>query len=721
MRTTLMAVLALTSIGAQAQSKPIAEFAKDAAGGPSVAVAMGDKLFFSAYDELNGRELWITDGTSEGTHVVKDIRPGNASGVAEYFELSAIAVDDVLYFRADDGVSGSELWRSDGTESGTTLVKDIQGGPNGSGPGMFAQVDGMLFFTAFTGSQLWRSNGSAAGTQLVRSFTVVTWLYGHQGTLFFAGDPDNTGQELWRSNGTFNTTERVKDLNGVVGASLPINFHSAGDLLYFDAITDTGWELWRTDGTEDGTLLVKDINPGGANGSLDGYSNVTKTNISDTLYFRANDGVNGGQLWRTNGSEASTVRVSDLPDGVDTYCKFPIVDGQVLMNNYLTDHWWAYDPSTDTTLQSGYPSGYYFNMLEGKYAFLDDAMFYAGKDTAFGCELWRADGTLGDEHRAQESHFTDNWLPGAGQPFTNILGVLNGQVLFTSARSAYDLDVALFSHDPISIDCPAPYLALSVPIPGDGLHVLFDRQSEFGEHEVRYRMPGSQLWEITSTGTGLAELDVDLSLPWEYNVKLNCTGGSSTWSPLFTYDPSDGPMDPDSYASILGDRAEDATTMRIYWTRTALQVGMQMRYRPYADTNAPWTMASNATGMRRLTDLQPATLYTYEYRFNNGGGWTDWSYTPLYFATGTSDISTGIRSSRSDRLVAWPDPASDRLHINGLAQGTYTMRIMDAKGRYIANGIMTDGQIEVGFLMPGSYLIEIAGKKQRQVVRFMKM
>jgi ELWxxDGT repeat protein len=188
------------------------------------------------------------------------------------------------------GSTGSELWRTDGTEAGTWLVKDIDPGFYGSGPGGFAEVDGMLFFTAYTGSQLWRSNGTEAGTQLVRSFSVATNLYGHQGTLYFSGDPDNTGQELWRSNGTFNTTERVKDLNGAIGASLPINFHGAGSLVYFDAATDAGWELWRSDGTEEGTWMVKDINPGGANGTLYGYADKLMAHLGDTLYFRADDG-----------------------------------------------------------------------------------------------------------------------------------------------------------------------------------------------------------------------------------------------------------------------------------------------------------------------------------------------------------------------------------------------------------------------------------------------
>lgn len=719
LRTALVPLLALNVGLSSGQSTPIAEFATDAAGGPSAAVAMGGKLYFTAYDEAHGRELWVTDGSSEGTYLVKDIKPGIGSGLTDIFDLLALAVDDELYFRADDGVSGNELWRSDGTEAGTTLVKDLQGGFYGSNPGSFAEVDGMLFFTAFSGSQLWRSNGTASGTQLVRTFSVATWLFGHQGTLYFAGDADNTGQELWKSNGTFNTTERVRDLNGAIGASLPVNFHSAGDLLYFDAVTGTGWELWRTDGTEEGTLLVKDINPGGANGTLNSYANVAKANLGDTLYFRANDGLHGHQLWRTNGTEASTVRVSNLPDGVDASCRFPINAGQVLMNNYITDRWWAYDPATDTTLQTNYPSAYYFNWA-GKYVFLEQSLFYAGKDTAYGCELWRADGQAGDAHRTQETHFTDNWLATAEQPFTSLLGSTYGKVLFTQARSAYNLHVPMFSHDPAGMYCPPPYSALGIPVAGAGLHVVIARWADYGEKLVRYRPPGSLLWETTTTNTGFAELDVDAGQPLEFSVKVDCDGAWSEWSPLFSYDPAQVPTGLYQEGSIVADRGENATTMRIYWTRTPQVVAMQLRYRPYATPGQPWQFASDTTGMRRLTNLEPETLYTYDYRFNDGTVWSPWSSASLYFTTHTPDLTTAIGTNDAVSLSVMPNPAMDHLYVRGVGDAVEQAVILDELGRAVWRGPVVNGMLSIGHLQAGSYVLVLQSEGRVRKARFVR-
>ena len=724
MRTLIIVVLVFCTLLASAQSTPIAEFAKDQSGGPSASVAMGGRLFFAAYDAVHGRELWTTDGTSTGTYLVKDVQPGIGSGLAAYFELLAFAVGDVLYFRADDGSSGPELWRTDGTEAGTQLVKDIQSGAFGSGPGGFAEVNGTLFFTAFTGTQLWRSNGTANGTQLVRSFSVASSLYGHQGSLYFAGDPDNTGQELWKSNGTFGTTERVKDLNGVIGASLPINFHSAGDLLYFDAATDTGWELWATDGTQEGTYLVKDINPGGANGTLDSYSNVAMANRGDTLYFRANDGIHGHQLWRTNGTEASTVRVSNLPDAVDASCAFPVVNDKILVNNYVVDRWWSYDPVSDTTLETGYPSAYYFNAYEfipNKYAFVDGAMLYAGKDTAYGCELWRSDGTWDDAHRTQETNSTDNWTPLSTQQFNSILGTVNGLVLFTQARTPYDPStVALFSHDPaIEFPCRAPQTSFCVSVEAGYLTVLCDRISNYGLLTVRYRQPGSSIWETVDTNGGYAELPVDATLSWEYNVRNECDGVYSDWSPLFTYDPATQPEP--TGASILADRSNEADAVSIYWTRTATHTNMKMRYRPYRDINAPWVEANNATGRRRLTELVPLTLYEYEYRFRSNGIWTDWSATPLYFATQTLDISTATEAQDAFRITVSPNPATKELRIAGLPPGDNVALVLDALGHTVTKGTVKNSLLETQNLHPGHYILVVQVQGEKHRIRFVKL
>jgi ELWxxDGT repeat protein len=700
----------------RAQSDLLTTFGTDQYGGPSTSVKLNDLLFFSAYDDIHGRELWCTDGTAAGTHMVKDIQPGSDNGIGDYFQLTSGVMDGILYFRGNDGVSGIELWRSDGTEAGTYLLKDVNAGPFDSSVGYLTAVNGTLFFTAGAGSQLWRSDGTTAGTELVRSFVSVASLCAFNNRLYFAADPDNSGAELWKSNGTSVGTVLVKDINGAFGASLPCNFHATTNALYFMASTDLGWELWKTTGTSASTVLVKDINPGGGNGILSSYSDVVTTSLGDTLYFRANDGVNGYQLWRTTGTEASTMRLSELPDQVDAYCTYPIVEGRVMFNNYAVSHWWQYDPATDAVTESGYPFFYFFNTYANKGLFIDGSFCYAGKDTLYGCELWRAEGAAGDEHHVQETHLVDNWSPGTIQGFNSILGNLGRTVLFIQARTAYDTRMPLFSYDLDGGTCVPPGLIIAVPHDANALDLVWNRIAEDGQYEVHYRHPGAADWSTVSSARGYAQLTVASAQAWEYQVRYLCGSEWSSWSGTQTYDPA-AASPPGTLPAILADRDEDLTTMRIYWTRTPDYTNMQMRYRPYWQPAEPWTNASNGTGMRRLTDLLPGTLYEYQYRFGTAGAWAEWFPTSLYFVTRGTDIATGIDVVTAGNAVLYPNPSTGVVHIEGPLASAASVTIYDGMGCIVWKGLSQNGTLDLSLLRTGAYAMKLSkdGHSVRQM------
>src|SRR3990172_2989508 len=187
---------------------------------PYYLTAVGNTLFFVAIDETHGDELWRSDGTEAGTEMVKDIFPGKFNSHPE----NLTNVNGTLFFMASDGIHGEELWRSDGTEAGTAMVKDIIPGSGGSA-GVYSPdwvvFDGKVFFIAndgVHGDELWRSDGTEAGTEMVKDIFPGKFnshpenLTNVNGTLFFMASDGIHGEELWRSDGTEAGTAMVKDI-----------------------------------------------------------------------------------------------------------------------------------------------------------------------------------------------------------------------------------------------------------------------------------------------------------------------------------------------------------------------------------------------------------------------------------------------------------------------------------------------------------------------------
>ena len=134
---------------------------------PSYLTAVGNTLYFEAGDGTNGNELWKSDGTASGTMMVKDIRSGGTGS----YPSRLTAVGNTLYFGANDGINGYELWKSDGTASGTVMVKDINSGSMQQfSPLSHSRWQHPLFPSRRRNqrNELWKSDGTASGTVMVK-------------------------------------------------------------------------------------------------------------------------------------------------------------------------------------------------------------------------------------------------------------------------------------------------------------------------------------------------------------------------------------------------------------------------------------------------------------------------------------------------------------------------------------------------------------------------
>lgn len=334
--------------------------ASSASGGGDLAALGNGKVLFAATDGTHGTELWVTDGTAAGTELVKDINTGSGSSLSNSADITALGNGKAL-FSANDGTHGYELWVTDGTAAGTSLVKDLSPysgyevpyiGSNSFPHSITALGNGKALFSAYDGGYvgLWVTDGTYGGTTEVARQTNATdvtvlgngkavfssyglWVTdgmsgpGHtyqlpsgsnplyitalgNGTALFAG----SGRALWVTDGTSAGTSLVKDINpgspnDIVGGITALGngkalFAGYGGFTY-------GVELWVTDGTAAGTVLLKDIAPAS---SSSGPANITAIGNGKAV-FVAGDDTHGRELWVTDGTAAGTYQVRDINPG----------------------------------------------------------------------------------------------------------------------------------------------------------------------------------------------------------------------------------------------------------------------------------------------------------------------------------------------------------------------------------------------------------------------
>lgn len=233
--------------------------------------------------------LWKTEGAAAGAVRIRSL-PWLSIGGTPITPVPGAGESGVAFFASGSlAPEGRELWKTDGTEAGTTIVRDIVPGPGGSSP-----------------SQI-----TAAGVE-------------HDGrarVYFVAGTPE-AGAELWTSDGTFDGTRRVIDLApGAASAQIQnlcaaLREQGPGSATtaraFFTAQPGPGGaRLFTSDGTEVGTFALPPVNALGDAA----IGNLTPTRRGGKVYFTADDGVHGLELWVSDGTPEGTAMVQDLWPG----------------------------------------------------------------------------------------------------------------------------------------------------------------------------------------------------------------------------------------------------------------------------------------------------------------------------------------------------------------------------------------------------------------------
>ena len=299
-------------------SVPTAGARIDGVDDPAAAFAeLGGHRYFRATTLGAGAELWRTDGTAAGTTLVADLEPGPAG--SEPSELTVVGGE--LFFVATTAAHGSELWKSDGTAAGTVLVHDLVAGPGGSDPGNLIALGGKLCFgatTAAAGREPWVTDGTAAGSGLLAQtgfgnldggFLRPTLGAGGGYVLFHVLAGPGASPALWRTDGTPAGTFALASMAPGAGTSdLSSGFHLGGDTLLALPTIAHGTELWRTDGTVAGTSLAHEFAAGAADG-MEPLGPRAAAVHGGLLHLAARDGAGELRLFATDGTSAGTSQV----------------------------------------------------------------------------------------------------------------------------------------------------------------------------------------------------------------------------------------------------------------------------------------------------------------------------------------------------------------------------------------------------------------------------
>jgi ELWxxDGT repeat protein len=406
---------------------------------PSNFTSFAGQVYFSAYTQETGFELFRFDGTNVSlaaniNDTVDDIGfgvlEGNDSVPSYLTELNG-----TLFLSAFEPRRGAEVWKYDGNAA--SRVSDINADandtvkflPKSSWPQELVVMDNRLYFSATSRTnppdyELWQFDGATVSPAAnIRADLGTDYgsypqgLTAFDGSLFFMANDGTTGWELYRHNSAGAT---LMDLNTADGdnSSYPKYFTALGTNLYFQAFTgEAGFELWKTDGTR--AEMAANI-AAGANSSYPQEMTIYR----GAVYFRATDDSNGFELWKYDGTSATLA--ADINPGGDGAPK----EMHVFNNNLFfaandgVHGWelWKYDGTNAlmvTDLNTGgdaFPNGLHVHA---------GYLYFSATTPETGYELFKYDGN--------EVSLAADLNPGAGDSFPRFLHSFNDQLIFSAA------------------------------------------------------------------------------------------------------------------------------------------------------------------------------------------------------------------------------------------------------------------------------------------------
>ena len=557
--------------------------------------------YFISGHEYPTYTLWRTDGTPNGTSVVKSFMP--ESGVQNVYSLRRL--DNLLTFITVTDRTTLTLWRSDGTTEGTAPLKTFQLQDGfGFGLGEIFTTGNHLFFVIVgnNGNALWRSDGTTDGTFLLSEERAISprGMMAFNNKLIFIKCNVQSAATLWQSDGTVAGTTMVTQFSDrdICSQNLPLENAVFDDKLFFAAHDGVhGVEVWRTDGTMSGTALVKDIWPAENDQNRGSYP-TNFTPFNGLLYFSASAPAPiGGALWQSDGTTDGTIMVaneanSDLLGVSD----IAATDHGLLMAASSRDHgrelWFSDGTASGTTLlkdiELGTSSSYPDHLTS-----IGGTVYFTAESDALGEELWRSDGT------AVGTTIVADFMPGEASSRPWLVSAVDGAPLVIATGPQYGREL--------------------YRVVGNELHLLRDLNTNTAS-SLPWRMRtingvnyftaddgihGEQLWRTDGTAEGTQMLshivsdrdEIDHFTPYKgaiYFVAHSNAHGPEIWKTDGTVDSTIRVTDIISGAQPWYDGPNGLTAVGdlLYFTMTAPDTGREL-----------WQSDGTAAGTMLASDI----------------------------------------------------------------------------------------------------------------------
>ncbi|MEP5613149.1 MAG: ELWxxDGT repeat protein [Cyclobacteriaceae bacterium] len=407
---------------------------------------LGEDLIFTGFDTEHGSELWKYNASTGQASLLKDINEGVSSSTPRTF----VSVNSVLYFVAFSPETGREFWKTDGTAEGTVLVSDFTPGSGSSSIGSQIVHQGTLYFEMYSNDLYHLSKIQGSSIELITDFGKNQYNSPYSMKEIISTETDlfmvieGAGDDLWVSDGTSVGTKKIKDLGSID------NLITVNQQLYFGATEDftQPLQLWTSNGTTSGTSLIKDV----------GVNFSSLTNFNESLLFSVETTEAGRELWISDGTADGTALLKDINPGTN---------GSIGTTDYLQ---------------------------------LNGLLYFAANDGMNGTELWKTDGTSNGTELALDIN------PGSTGSFPGNFISVNNSIFMSAYRSESGSELWNF-------DTNAGTLGKIDVLPGQegsSPNNLFQAKGNLF-FEAGTQASGRQLWSYTLEDfipTGVSELNL---------------------------------------------------------------------------------------------------------------------------------------------------------------------------------------------------------------------